>query len=472
MNDAPTANILNRTLSRLRGVWRQLARAGDTPPVDRVSPDLPSGDMKRLKEQIDACLEGRGGEVSARGRAAELGQTYLGLNERGRARFLHVLALDFGSNRNALEEAIEAVKSASGEAAYMNAEALLREALVAPRVKLMTQFNALPEGVKFLVELRSDLLQFSRDDPLLVPVEHDLKQLLDSWFDVGFLELRRITWEASAALLEKLIDYEAVHEIRSWEELKGRLDSDRRCYAFFHPSMPEEPLIFIEVALVNGMADNVQELLALRAEAEDPESADTAVFYSISNAQKGLVGINFGGFLIKRVVDDLARDLPGIKTYATLSPVPGFRTWLNERLAAAPEDLLTEAEDKAMTAATDGETGAPALKSLLAKPAWSSETEIAELLQAPLLRLCAHYLLEEKVAGRALDSVANFHLTNGARIERLNWNANLSPQGIQQSAGIMVNYLYKLDEIETNHEAYRGEGEVACVPAVRSLLKD
>ena len=200
----------------------------------------------------------------------------------------------------------------------------LRTALNAPRIKLLTQFNALPEGVKFLVDMRAELLRFGREDRGLVGLEADLKGLLAAWFDIGFLELKRITWDSPAALLEKLSVYEAVHQVRSWTDLKNRLDSDRRCFAFFHPRMPSEPLIFVEVAMVSGMAADVQALLDVKAPVIDPRSADTAIFYSISNAQRGLAGISFGGFLIKRVVDQLSAEFPKLKTFATLSPIPGF----------------------------------------------------------------------------------------------------------------------------------------------------
>src|SRR5690606_7075814 len=219
-----------------------------------------------------------------------------------------------------------------------------------PRMALLTQFNALQEGVKFLVDMRGELMTLVREDPDLRGLEADLKRLLASWFDVGFLDLRRITWHAPASLLEKLINYEAVHEIRSWADLKNRLDSDRRCYAFFHPRMPDEPLIFVEVALVTGMAADVHVLLDEQSPVEDPALADTAIFYSISNAQKGLAGISFGNFLIKRVVDDLSGEFKNLRTFATLSPIPGFCRWLHARIEAEGDDLLTEAEIRSLEA--------------------------------------------------------------------------------------------------------------------------
>ena len=213
---------------------------------------------------------------------------------------------------------------------------------------MLTQFNALPEGVKFLVDMRAELMTMARRDPVLAGLELDLKALLASWFDIGFLELTRITWDAPAALLEKLIVYEAVHEIRSWTDLKNRLEADRRCFAYFHPRMPEEPLIFVEVALVQGMSDNVQSLLDEARRSAIRSTADTAIFYSISNCQRGLAGISFGDFLIKRVVDSLAAELPHVKTYATLSPIPGFRAWLDQRLIEEGADCSPPTSSKAL----------------------------------------------------------------------------------------------------------------------------
>jgi len=322
--------------------------------------------------------------------------------------------------------------------------------------------------VKFLVDMRAELMVLSADDPVLAGLERDLKTLLAGWFDVGFLELTRITWDAPAALLEKLIVYEAVHEIRSWADLKNRLEADRRCFAYFHPRMPEEPLIFVEVALVQGIADNVQSLLDEDAPVGDPSEADTAIFYSISNCQRGLAGISLGDFLIKRVVDSLAAELPHLKTFATLSPMPGFRRWLERHLADEGEALFTAGEHRTLLQVDGGSS----LAALLALPDWHRDEAIAQALRAPLTRLAGRYILAEKTSrGRALDPVAHFHLTNGARVERLNWRADLSPNGLQQSYGMMINYLYRLPDIEANHEAYRGDGRIAASGALNRLVK-
>ncbi len=453
---------LARAFSELRG-------AG---PEHTLAPDLPEDDLPFLRRKIDDCLAARGGVVSARARAAELGRAYLALDQRGRTRFLSLLAKEYGPNRDAMAQASEAFAQA-GAAQFPSARRALTAALTPPRLALLKQFNSLEQGVKFLVDLRADLLRQSSRDPDLAALDVELHELLSAWFDIGFLDLQRITWDAPAALLEKLVAYEAVHEIKSWGDLKDRLDSDRRCYAFFHPAMPNEPLIFVEVALVNGLAADIHILLDETAPAQNPEKADTAIFYSISNAQAGLQGVGFGDFLIKRVVDVLAHDFPKLKTFATLSPVPGFSAWLKQRLTQ-PEPLLTPDESAAI--ARVGPSGAtPALAQILARPDWHSDAPIQNALRPILLRLCAHYLTREKRGGtgavaRALDPVAHFHLTNGARVERINWLADLSKNGIAQSAGMMVNYLYRLNEIEHNHEAYRARGHISAGSGIRVLL--
>ena len=470
MSPQPTVNLFDRTWSSLRQALRDITVRRN---LDAFAPraDLPDADAAVIREQMQACLDARDGEVSARSRAAALGRAYLALNRAGRKRYLQILADEFDVDRSAVDSAIEALRGAQTPEERHDAEETLRLSLQAPRVRLLTQFNALPEGVKFLVDLRAELMEMARTDPGLKALEADLRRLLASWFDVGFLELHRITWRSPAALLEKLIDYEAVHEIRGWTDLKNRLDSDRRCYAFFHPRMPDEPLIFVEIALVTGMADNVNRLLDENSPVGDPNAADSAIFYSISNAQKGLAGISFGNFLIKRVVDDLAREFKSLKTFATLSPIPGFGGWLRSKLEAEGDAVLLDAERRQLEELLPADGVGPLLIRALAMPDWPTSEALAGALKAPLTRLCAQFLLQEKRGRRALDPVAHFHLSNGARMERLNWLGDVSPKGLQQAAGLMINYLYKLDSIEANLEGYTGAGKIACSSAIRGQLK-
>ncbi len=386
--------VIDRTVGNLRTVWRDLAASarGKWASVPRA--DLADDDVDRLRSQLRDCLEAKGGEVSARARAAALGRTYLALNAAGRERFLRLLATEFDIDRASVHATWDRLRRAHNDDEQRQAERALRQALEAPRIKLLTQFNALPEGVKFLVDRRAELMSLARNDAALASLELDLKGLLAGWFDIGFLEVKRITWESPAALLERLMVYEAVHEIRSWTDLKNRLEVDRRCFAYFHPRMPDEPLIFVEVALTQGMADNVQILLDETAPIEDPGAADTAIFYSISNCQKGLAGISFGDFLIKRVVDQLAAELPHLRTYATLSPLPGFRVWLDRRLTEKGDELLLPAERKAIDALPlqPGERG---LQRLLARTDWHDDEAVAQALKTPLQRLAARYLVAE-----------------------------------------------------------------------------
>jgi malonyl-CoA decarboxylase len=463
--------VFDRTLTNLRSAWRDIALSARGVLARSPRPELSGEDMVRLREQMLSCLDARGGEVTARARAADLGRTYLLLDASGRERFLRLLASEFDVDHGEVERCCGELLRAEDPIARAAAERQLRDALEPPRIKLLRQFNALPEGVKFLVDRRAELMRLGRHDALLRGLEDDLRRLLANWFDIGFLELQRIGWESPAALLEKLMAYEAVHEIRSWGDLKNRLEADRRCFAFFHPRMPDEPLIFVEVALVAGMASNIGPLLDEAAPVGDPQDADTAIFYSISNCQQGLAGISFGDFMIKRVGDALAADLPRLKVFATLSPVPGFRAWLAREAAAVPGSLLLPSERTAIEE-IDPAAKTQDLPALLEHPDWHTNPQLSAALREPLLRLCARYLTRERArSGRALDPVAHFHLSNGARVERLNWLGDISEKGLEQSAGIMVNYLYRLAEIEANHEAYRGEGRVATSTAVRNLAR-
>lgn len=470
MNASTSPGFLQRTLVNLRSAWRAISQSARAGQVPNLHPDLPDRDRNALRRQMQECLDARGGEVSARARAAALGQSYLNLNEKGCRRFLEVLAEDFAVDRAALTQTARELGALSSPEEWSRMEARLREILTPPRLKLLTQFNSLPEGVKFLVNLRADLLDYSANNPSLASLDEDLRTLLASWFDVGFLDLRRITWEAPAALLERLAAYEAVHAIQSWQDLKSRLAGNRRCYAFFHPRMQDEPLIFVEVALASGMASNIQTLLDETIPSSPTEDVDTALFYSISNTQKGLRGVNFGSFLIKRVIDQLLTEVPGLKRFATLSPIPGFRRYLDARMKAGGDGLLTPAEDETLKATllSGGDGG---MSDLLGRRDWHLHAQIAAALRAPLTRLCAQYLVEERDNGRALDRVAHFHLNNGARIDRINWLADTSPKGLRSSFGLMVNYRYKLADIENNHEAYRTSGEVAISSEVKRLLR-
>lgn len=445
-------DLLSKGLSLVRG-WFE-------PPPEKV--------LERIRDELRECADLIGGEVSARQRAAKLAKTYAELDENGRRAFLRILLTEFGPEPERIDAAYDAYRAARGSDEQWQAEAALRESLRSPRSRILTQFSASDAGVHFLVDLRAELLDFLRDDPLLAALDLELQGLLASWFDVALLELQRITWHSPADVLERLMQYEAVHEIESWQDLKNRLDSDRRCYAFFHPRMPSVPLIFVEVALTEGLAGDVQQLLDVSAPLFATERADTAIFYSISNTQKGLRGISFGHFLLKRVIDDLRRDFPKLERFATLSPIPGLVRWYRAHPEALADVFTASDWRKLRTAGAPD--GTELLQRLLETPEIAGTEAWREALAAPLLRAAARYLLATE-NGRALDPVARFHLGNGARIERLNWLADTSPKGWRQSWAIMVNYRYEPDKLQDRIDAYERDGLIEATSAVRRLAR-
>ena len=461
------------SLEPLRRAWSGIiGAAADDRGQPRVASDLPPADARRVCRLMEECLAARGGDVSARQRAAVLGELYLTLDETGRRNFLTLLAERFPVDREGAKAAARRLLETADEEGFQRAVARLQDALVPPRLRLLRQFNALPQGIKFLVDLRADLLAWRTGSVALNALDRDLKQLLATWFDVGLLTVQRIDWQSPAALLEKLMAYEAVHAIGSWSDLHNRLESDRHCYAFFHPGMPDEPLIFIEVALVEGLATSVQALLDEAAPDIAPEEADTAIFYSISNTQKGLQGISFGPFLIKQVVTSLRHDLPNLKTFSTLSPLPGFYRWLQQEYAAAPEDRGMVSLRNALAAAAPLLGVAAELDTVFNAPQWWTNDQAATHLKDPLLALAARYLHTLRDDAPApLDPVARFHLGNGARVEQLNWLGDTSAKGMRDACGLMVNYLYRLKDIEKNIEAL-ATGEVIASTRVRGLLRD
>ncbi|MEO7728814.1 MAG: malonyl-CoA decarboxylase family protein, partial [Burkholderiales bacterium] len=312
--------------------------------------------------------------------------------------------------------------------------------------------NVAPGATSALVDMRRRLLRMLKANPEWIGVDADLEHLFGSWVNRGFLHLERIDWRTPALILEKLIQYEAVHEIAGWKDLQRRLAADRRCFAFFHPALPEEPLIFIEVALTERMITSVVPLLDPASPEADPARADCAMFYSITNCQEGLRGISFGNLLIKQVVNELGREFPRLKTFATLSPVPGFHAWL----AGMPGKQTLSAADLARLRSAD----------------WFENAAFAARVRPALMELCAYYLISQKRHNEPLDAVARFHLGNGARMEKLNWLADTAEAGMQRSAGIMVNYVYRLADVEKNHEAFVREHEITASHELKKLARD
>jgi malonyl-CoA decarboxylase len=466
------SSFFNRTVRGLRKAWSEISNTLLKRDEFSFAPDLSDADISKLRELIDRTLEAPAGEVSARALAAQIGESYIDLDPTGREKFLRLIASDYDVDTEALDNLIRDYVAGRDHQEAVSFRNTLRHLLVPPRVRLLTLFNSLPEGFKFLVDMRAELLAMgARKDPQLSLVESDLKELLGNWFDIGFLKLRHITWESPASILEKLIEYEAVHEISSWDDLKHRLAPDRRLYGFFHPNMPGEPLIFVQVALVKGIADNIQTLLDTSTASIEVKTADTAIFYSISNAQQGLAGISFGNFLIKRVVADLATTLPGISRFSTLSPVPGFMTWLKAQPVYGSKYELEAALQEEISRVAADQGVEPTFEALLGINGWNEIEAVTEFMRNPLTALCATYLTSHKVEnGRVLDAVEHFHLSNGATLFQLNWFADSSAKGLEQSAGFMVNYLYDPDSIDGNTQQYSEQGSVTMSPEVRDLL--
>jgi malonyl-CoA decarboxylase len=416
----------------------------------RTDPTDQKPDADDLIELCEALLSGRG-EASGTAMAREVLDHYQDLDGAGQLAFFQALLRNFGPDRKKLEKAIEAWRATPVE----HDAGDLHFASEPRRQELIRRLNRAPSGTSDLVAMRADLLRLMNGHKDLEALDRDVAHLLNSWFNRGFLVLRRIDWSTPANILEQIIRYEAVHEIRDWDDLRRRIDPiDRRCYAFFHPALADAPLIFVEVALTETIPSAIAPLLAVDRQPVPIDRARTAVFYSISNTQRGLGGISFGNFLIKQVVEELRRELPKLDTFVTLSPVPGFMQWLKQ----ANDTPLLEEERTVLK--------------LLDEPKWYENAEMTAQLRAVLEPTAAYYFLRARTSkGRLIDSVARFHLGNGARLERINWLGDLSPKGLRESASIMVNYLYRLEDIEKNHEAYANEGEVVASNAVKRLLK-
>jgi malonyl-CoA decarboxylase len=372
------------------------------------------------------------GEVSGARLAADALMAYESLDDTAVDAFFDLLVTEFSPRREDVDRAAEAFRLDPSQAHLVK----LQAAVESPRQELFRRFNMAPGGTGILVKMRARLLRTLADRPERAALDADLVHLFRSWFNRGFLLLQRIDWRTSALVLERLIQYEAVHQIQGWNDLHRRLEADRRCYAFFHPALPDEPLIFIEAALSRGMSARVQPLIDPDSPVVDPATADCAIFYSITNCQEGLRGVSFGSLLIKQVAEDLGREFRRLRTFATLSPVPGFRRWL---AGAAPQ--LVD-------------------KDIAESPA-----------RAELSRLCAYYLLHAKQGKLPLDPVARFHLSNGARLERLNWLGDTSATGIRRAFGMTVNYVYRLQDLERNHEAYARQYRVVASQEFERLAR-
>jgi malonyl-CoA decarboxylase len=397
--------------------------------------------LRRTLQELRAIIDPQVSEVEGGLRAKGVALWYAQAAANERRDMWLLMSEQFVADRQKTQAAQAQFAAAVGTPDEAVAEVRLRRATVSPRRRLLQRFSAFPAGVRFLVDLRADMLPHLKGDKRLAALDVEMEYMFSTWFDVGFLDLRRLSWDSPASLIEKLIKYEAVHDIKSWSDVKNRLDSDRRCYGFFHPRLPEDPLIFVEVALTHDIAGCITPLLDESADLEDLNLATTAIFYSISNTQAGLRGVSFGDSLIKHVVETLKDEFPKLKTFVTLSPIPGLRAWLGK---SAPE-LASQLHDTDVLSLSDKSP-----------------------LKLSLLQQAAIYLGRETVGGKPLDAVAKFHLGNGARVERLNWAGDPSGKGVKQSYGLMVNYLYDLKRLD-KHRALLAQGKIAVSKAIEDL---
>jgi len=415
--------------------------------------------VERLLDQCEKLLSERGQAVN-NSLAREMLELYAELDRRQQVGFFLALLEGFSPDPKAALTAAE--RYAAEPSIEMFAQ--LHEAVEPPRQELLRRLNRAPGGMAAILKMREHVLHAVREHPGLKAVDWDFRHLLSSWFNPGFLQVVRVDWRTPAYLLERIIAHEAVHEIKGWEDLRRRLEADRRCFAFFHPALPDEPLIFVEVALAEAMPDTIAPLLDVRADHGDPTRATVATLYSINNCQRGLRGVSLGNFLVKQVAELLSEELPRLRTVCTLSPIPGFAAWLISHLRTPvgqrPPVLSHALHVVARALATD-------LSRLATDP--SAAHEQLKTIKGALMALCASYLLRtDPGEERAQDQVARFHLNNGARLERINWGADLSKRGLQQSLGMMVNYLYEPRAIEANHDRFM-QGRVMASRHVTSL---
>lgn len=407
-----------------------------------------------LVERCEHLLSGRG-EASGVARARDILTDYAELTTGPRIAFFEALALRFGADAERMKAAFAAWEREPSD----KTAAALHAASEPRRQELFRRLNLAPGGTAALVHMREQLMDVLPNRPELQAVDDDFVHLFASWFNRGFLVLRHIDWSTPANILEKIIRYEAVHEIHDWDDLRRRIDpEDRRCYAFFHPALVDEPLIFVEVALTRDIPEAIAPILAKSRDTIEPEKARTAVFYSISNCQRGLAGVSFGNFLIKQVVEEICRELPKLSSLVTLSPAPTFARWLKRERADEASVVFGETDKQSL--ATLDEAG------------WWNDEEKVEALRDIMKRAAAYYYLRAKTPrGMPVDPVARFHLGNGARLERIDWLGDASDKGIAQSYGLMVNYLYDLEDIEKNHEAFAEQRTVVASSAVQRLLR-
>jgi malonyl-CoA decarboxylase len=419
---------------------------------------------RQLKKTINATrrLLSERGESNAASMAADVIDNYKTLDESHRDEYFKFLSEKLNPN------AADVLSAAKGYAEAQSADNLiwLMKVAEAPRQEMFRRLNRAPNGTSIIIDMRKHLLKLLTKKPELKALDADLQHLLNSWFNPGFLKMHQVDWRSPAHILEKIIQHEAVHEIDGWDDLRRRLQPDRRCFAFFHPQLPDEPLIFVEVALLPEIPGAIAPLVNKKTETVTPNHFKSAIFYSISNCQPGLRGVSMGNFLIKRVAESLKNEFPSLKTFCTLSPIPGFMDWVIAGADLSGSDIKpTILQEKELALNALGLEAKSWPEQVNA--GWHPDTCSPKQKEA-LLKLCALYLLYAS-SRRGGNPVAKFHLGNGANLYRINWSGDLSKKGIRQSAGLMVNYLYDLDKVEKNHEAFVN-GEIIHARSVSQMI--
>ncbi|XP_027043887.1 malonyl-CoA decarboxylase, mitochondrial-like [Pocillopora damicornis] len=490
-----SSNVVHNVESK----WlRLLFKMADSSPPHVE--DFPSQmRMTQIREIMSKAARMRrtdsGGDLMPNAVAKEIKHFYSGLSTKAeKLEFFLVLERDLGVDHKDVVQVANSLANSqeNGLPAILKAEEKLRQALEPAHTQLLSQISKLPGGVKDIVDMRGDLLEGLNEEKdrlarqELQALSSSIKNLLAQWFAVGLLDLRQVTWESPGSILEKVLRYEAVHSMSGWEDLKRRLAPDRRCYIYTHRSMPGEPVVVLHTALEYEIADNIQVILSEPEVDRDAceyelEKRTAAVFYSITSTQKGLSGVDLGNFLIKHVVEELRHEFPNITQYSTLSPIPGFKQWLKLQLSHAleqqandvPQTLLLEDEQEIIQGSHSNSELSPLslFKNLLETSDWHLNPSIADCLRKPLVRLCTKYLYKEKRRGFVMDPVGNFHIRNGAWMWRLNWLADVSARGMDNSFGLMMNYKYVLEDVDKNNQQYLLNGTVAASPQFLEPLR-
>ncbi|XP_013413971.1 malonyl-CoA decarboxylase, mitochondrial [Lingula anatina] len=491
-----------------KGLFRpQAVVSSSSSPTTIMSPSHSMSSLAvRAHEMLDSILGAQetSSTTVADNQARDLCHFYCNLIPEDKAVFLKTLAHDYGVDHNIILQIAQNLSMAQerGEGVLLKTEERLKHALVPKYNLVFTQIGHLNDGVKFLVDMRADILHLlnttchstDQDNPYLKSLINHLRDLIAIWFSVGFMTLERVTWESACDVLQKISEYEAVHPIRNWTDLKRRVGPYRRCYVFTHHSMPREPVVVLHTALTDEISNSIQSIVShpgLEQESsvngarkEDPNSVNTAIFYSITSTQKGLQGIELGNYLIKRVVQELQSEFSQIQQFASLSPIPGFREWLllemNRYLHAEaageyPEQKLFTGRELQEIADNVGDTRDKStietIMKLIKTNNWAQSEFLPDLLKEPLMRLCARYLYVEKRRGFAFNPVANFHLRNGAVMWRLNWLADTTTRGLSASCGMMINYCYFLEKTEENSKVYMEKHHIEASPQILELVK-